>query len=44
MPPLRKQKKTNRHGDPKYGTETKAAEALGVNQSTISRKMKYYGL
>jgi transcriptional regulator with PAS, ATPase and Fis domain len=28
----------------KYGNGKKAAEALGVNQSTISRKMRYYNL
>ncbi|MCG8529775.1 MAG: hypothetical protein MI749_03830, partial [Desulfovibrionales bacterium] len=27
-----------------YGTQTKAARALGLNQSTIARKVKKYGL
>jgi TyrR family helix-turn-helix protein len=28
----------------KYGSGKKAAEFLGVNQSTISRKMSQYGI
>jgi TyrR family helix-turn-helix protein len=28
----------------KYGSTTKMAEALGVNQSTISRKLQKYKL
>ena len=28
----------------KYGSQRKAARALGVNQSTIVRKMKKYGI
>ena len=27
-----------------YGTTVKAAEVLGINQSTVSRKMAYYGI
>jgi len=27
-----------------YGTTVRAAEALGVNQSTVSRKIHQYGL
>jgi DNA-binding protein Fis len=28
----------------KHGTQAKAAQALGVNQSTIARKLKKHGL